>query len=106
MNDLEFKAKVIQSLSDNHQFQREVIQSLSELKTDVSVLKTDVSVLKNDVSVLKNDVSELKTDVKGLYIHTEDLAHKYAVKRSEMTNMHKWVSSIAEDVELLKKKVA
>ena len=99
MNDLEFKAKVIQSLSDNHQFQREVIQSLSELKTDVSVLKTDVS-------VLKNDVSELKTDVKGLYIHTEDLAHKYAVKRSEMTNMHKWVSSIAEDVELLKKKVA
>lgn len=42
----------------------EMKEGVSGLKTDVSVLKTDMKGVRGDVAELKTDVTELKTDMK------------------------------------------
>ena len=66
--------------------EKQILQLLQGLKTDVGVLKTDVGMLKTDVGMLKTDVGMLKTDVidlKGDVKVLTKIAHSTAIKVSE-----------------------
>ncbi|MDP3975995.1 MAG: hypothetical protein Q8P95_03695, partial [bacterium] len=73
---------------------------------DVKGLYGHVDHLYKHVDGLYAHTEDLARDVKGLYGHTEELSHQYGVRRVEHSHLHSWVSSLAEDMTIVKRKLS
>lgn len=92
--------------------QKELSQSLADLKSDVVTLKDDVSNLKSDVSTLKDDVSDLKSDVTILKDDVKNINKKIDnvyTRNSDLTELKKstteTINTIFKDVQFIKHKL-
>lgn len=72
-----------------------LIESVGELKEDVSELKEDVGILKKEVSGLKEDVGILKEEVSKL---KEDVS----ILKEKVSGLEEDVGILKEDVDSLK----
>ena len=71
-----------------------LVETVSEVKGDVSGLKSDVSELKSDVSELKSDVSGLKSDVSGLKSDVSELKGDVSELKGDVSELRGNVSEI------------
>jgi len=75
---------------------------ITSMKSDIGSLKSDVGALKSDVGALKSDVGALKSDVGALKSDVGALKSDVGVLKSDVSSLKSDVSSMQDDIKDLK----